>query len=148
MAKKKIKQNSKVIMEQKRRKRRLLTLWRIVKYGFNSFRRNAWLSVAATAIMTITLTIIFSSFLARMAITNTIDSLTEKIGVSIYLKKDNTNTVIASDYHIGFTGGASSNNTYTLTVPIAGVYTLRYFGETKTERIKSGKYHIYSNSVK
>lgn len=88
MAKKKIKQNSKVIMEQKRRKRRLLTLWRIVKYGFNSFRRNAWLSVAATAIMTITLTIIFSSFLARMAITNTIDSLTEKIGVSIYLKKD------------------------------------------------------------
>ena len=50
---------------------------------------------------------------------------------------DNTNTVIASDYHIGFTGGASSNNTYTLTVPIAGVYTLRYFGETKTETIAS-----------
>ncbi|MDO4871853.1 MAG: permease-like cell division protein FtsX [bacterium] len=88
MAKKKIKQNSKVMMEQKRRKRRMLTLWRIVKYGVNSFKRNAWLSVAATAIMTVTLAIIFGSVVMRMAITSTVDSLTEKIGVSIYLKQD------------------------------------------------------------
>lgn len=82
------KQNSKVLMQQKRRRRQVLTFWRIIKYGVRSFLRNAWLSVAATAIMAVTLTIIFSSFLARMAVTNTIDSLTEKIGVSIYLKKD------------------------------------------------------------
>lgn len=82
------KQNSKVLMEQKRRRRKLLTFWRIIKYGANSFIRNAWLSVAATAVMTVTLLIIFGSLLMRMAITNTVDSLTEKIGVSIYLKQD------------------------------------------------------------
>lgn len=91
MAKNQKKQNSKVLMEQKRRRRKLLTLWRIVKYGANSFVRNAWLSVAATAVMTVTLVIIFGSLLMRMAITNTVDSLTEKIGVSIYLKQDVSN---------------------------------------------------------
>lgn len=85
------KQNSKVLMEQKRRRRKLLTLWRIGKYGANSFVRNAWLSVAATAVMTVTLLIVFGSLLMRMAITNTVDSLTEKIGVSIYLKQDVSN---------------------------------------------------------
>lgn len=94
MAKRK-KQNSKVIMEQKRRKRKLLTLWRIIKYGANSFRRNAWLSVAATAVMTITLLIIFGSFLVRMGIVNTVNTLTEKIDVSIYLKKDVKDTDVA-----------------------------------------------------
>ena len=88
MAKNQKKQNSKVLMEQKRRRRKLLTFWRIIKYGANSFRRNAWLSVAATAVMTVTLVIIFGSLLMRMAITNTVDSLTEKIGVSVYLKQD------------------------------------------------------------
>ena len=88
MVKKQKKQNSKVLMEQKRRRRKLLTFWRIIKYGANSFRRNAWLSVAATAVMTVTLVIIFGSLLMRMAITNTVDSLTEKIGVSVYLKQD------------------------------------------------------------
>lgn len=82
------KQNSKIVMEQKRRKRKLLTFWRIIKYGVNSFVRNAWLSVAATAVMTITLLIIFGSVLMRMAINNTVDTLTDKIGVSIYLKQD------------------------------------------------------------
>lgn len=82
------KQNSKVIMEQKRRRRNILTFWRIVKYGANSFIRNAWLSVAATAVMTVTLLIVFGSILMRMAITNTVDTLTEKIGVSIYLKQN------------------------------------------------------------
>lgn len=91
MAKNQKKQNSKVLMEQKRRRRKLLTLWRIVKYGANSFVRNAWLSVAATAVMTVTLVIVFGSLLMRMAITNTVDSLTEKIGVSIYLKQDVSN---------------------------------------------------------
>lgn len=44
---------------------------------------------------------------------------------------------VASDYHIGYTGGAASNNTYTINVPAAGQYTLRYFGEVKTETITS-----------
>lgn len=82
------KQNSKVLMQQKRRRRQLLTFWRIVKYGANSFARNAWLSVAATAVMTITLLIIFGSVAAKNILNGTIDTIKDKVDMSIYLKKD------------------------------------------------------------
>lgn len=81
------KQNSKVLMQQKQRRRKLLTLWRIVKYGANSFLRNAWLSVAATAVMTITLVIIFGSLTARSVLTDTVDDIKNKVDMSIYIKK-------------------------------------------------------------
>ena len=45
--------------------------------------------------------------------------------------------VVASKYHTGYAGTPSNNNTYTLNVPAAGTYTLRYFVETKTEDITS-----------
>lgn len=82
------KQNSKVIMEQKRRKRSLLTLWRITKYGANSFVRNAWLSVAATVVMTLTLSIIFTSLASKAILNDTISEVKDKVDLSIYLKKD------------------------------------------------------------
>lgn len=81
------KQNSKVVMEQKRRRRAILTFWRIVKYGISSFMRNAWLSVAATAVMTITLLIIFSSFVAGSVLNTTVGEIKDKVDMSIYLKK-------------------------------------------------------------
>ena len=81
------KQNSKVIMQQKQRRRKTLTLWRITKYGANSFVRNAWLSVAATAVMTVTLVIIFGSLLARSILMDTVDDIKNKVDMSIYLKK-------------------------------------------------------------
>ncbi|MBR5533030.1 MAG: T9SS type A sorting domain-containing protein [Bacteroidales bacterium] len=46
-------------------------------------------------------------------------------------------SVVAKDYHIGYTGDAANKNTYTVSVPSAGTYTLRFFGETKTEEINS-----------
>lgn len=45
--------------------------------------------------------------------------------------------IVASDYHIGFTGGVSRNNTFTLDIPEAGVYLLRYFAEIRTETVTS-----------
>ena len=45
--------------------------------------------------------------------------------------------VVAKDYHKGFAGGSHGQNKYTLNIPEAGVYTLRYFVETKTETITS-----------
>ncbi|MBQ7819409.1 MAG: T9SS type A sorting domain-containing protein [Bacteroidales bacterium] len=50
---------------------------------------------------------------------------------------DSNGNVVAKDYHIGYSGTAYSNKTYTLNVPSAGTYTLRYFAETKTETITS-----------
>ena len=82
------KQNSKVATQQKRRRRKLITTWRVIKYGMNSFARNAWLSVASTAIMTITLLIIFGTLVARVVLTDTVQSIRDKVDISIYVERD------------------------------------------------------------
>ena len=44
-----------------------------------------------------------------------------------------TGNVVASDYHKGYTGGAKSKNVYTLNIPAAGYYLVRYFRDTVTD---------------
>ncbi len=90
-AKKKV--DSKVVSSQKRYRRQLLTFARVLKYGLDSFIRNSWLSVAATAVMTITLLIIFTTFVAQNILTDTIGDLRNKVDMSIYLKTDTTDKV-------------------------------------------------------
>ena len=60
---------------------------------------------------------------------------------------DSDGNVVASDYHTGYTGGAASNNVYTLNVPAAGTYLVRYFMDTKTEGITSSGTITWSPSV-
>jgi cell division transport system permease protein len=67
-------------------KRRLITLGRIIKAGLVNFIRNAWLAVAAMAVMAITLTIVLFSVIANATFTETIRQITDKIDVSVYLK--------------------------------------------------------------
>ncbi len=64
----------------------LNTIRRIIRNGCVNFVRNAWLSVAAMAVMTITLTIVLFSIIANATFSNTIHQITDKINVSIYLK--------------------------------------------------------------
>ncbi|MCM1310625.1 MAG: hypothetical protein NC301_06335 [Bacteroides sp.] len=66
------------------------------------------------------------------------------VGVDIV---DSEGQIAASDYHIGFAGGQHSNNVYTLNVPQAGQYTIRFFVETKTEGITSSGNITYSATV-
>jgi cell division transport system permease protein len=68
----------------------LLTTARITKTGLRNFVRNAWLSTAATAVMTVTLTLVAVSYIANVALTNTIKGVVQKIDVSIYLKDADT----------------------------------------------------------
>lgn len=63
----------------------MITLWRIFLAGGRNFLRNAWLSTAATAVMTVTLVIILASFISNTALTATIKTIVDKIDVSIYL---------------------------------------------------------------
>jgi len=67
-------------------KRWSITEWRIIKTGCTNFVRNAWLSIAAMAVMLITLTIVLFSVIANATFTNTIKQITDKIDISIYLK--------------------------------------------------------------
>lgn len=66
-------------------KRRFIVLGRIIKAGCLNFIRNAWLAVAAIAVMVITLSIVLFSVIASATFNNTIDQITDGIDVSVYL---------------------------------------------------------------
>jgi cell division transport system permease protein len=67
-------------------KRKLITLSRIFKGGVTNFIRNAWLAVAAIAVMVITLTIVLFSVIANATFTNTVQQITDRIDISVYLE--------------------------------------------------------------
>src|SRR3990167_2018705 len=66
--------------------RRLIAFERVVKNGFISFGRNVWLAVAAIAMMAITLTILLFGVVANATFSHTIDDITDRIDVSVFLK--------------------------------------------------------------
>jgi cell division transport system permease protein len=71
-------------------KRKMTSLRRIFLAGCQNFVRNAWLSVAAMAVMVITLTIILFSLVANVTFSNTIQQIRDRIDISMYLKDDVT----------------------------------------------------------
>ncbi|MEP6710616.1 MAG: permease-like cell division protein FtsX [Candidatus Saccharibacteria bacterium] len=80
---------------QKRRKRRQwLTFVRMCRYGVNNFSRNAWLTVAATAVMTITLLVVFMTLASRNVLVDTVDHIREKVDMSMYVKNDISDSAI------------------------------------------------------
>lgn len=88
MSKKKKKIDSKTLSQQKRHKRKWITFIRMCRYGVNNFSRNAWLTVAATGVMTITLFIIFTSFAARNILIDTVGTIRDQVNMSIYLDSE------------------------------------------------------------
>jgi len=71
-------------------KRKLVTLSRIISTGAVNFVRNAWLAIAAMAVMIVTLTIVLFSLIANATFNNTIIQITSKIDISVYLRDDIT----------------------------------------------------------
>lgn len=65
---------------------KLTTFSRIIRTGMVNFVRNLWLAIAAMAIMIITLTIILFSVIVNAAFNNTVQQITGKIDVSVFLK--------------------------------------------------------------
>lgn len=82
------KQTAKQFAQSKRKRRQWMTFVRMCRYGVNNFSRNAWLTVAATAVMTITLLIVFSTVAARSTLLATVDDIRDKVDMSVYLKTD------------------------------------------------------------
>jgi cell division transport system permease protein len=85
MAKGKNKLDSKSFAQQKRHRRQWTTFMRMCRYGINNFTRNAWLTVAATAVMTITLFVVFTSVVSRNILEDTLTNLRNNVTMSIYL---------------------------------------------------------------
>ena len=90
MAKSKKKMNAKALSQQKRHRRQWITFLRMCRYGVNNFTRNAWLTIAATAVMTITLFVIFISVVSHNVLIGTVDQLRDRVDMSIYLKTDSS----------------------------------------------------------
>lgn len=88
MSKRKL--DAKAFAQQKRKRRQWLTFVRMCRYGVNNFSRNAWLTIAATAVMTITLLIVFMTMSARQVLVDTVSQIKEKVDMSIYLQADTT----------------------------------------------------------
>lgn len=89
-------QNRDKLAQNKKLQRRWLTWLRMTRYGVNNFSRNAWLTTAATAVMTITLLIVLITVVAQGVLRSTVDELRKKVDFSIYLKIDVTDQEIAT----------------------------------------------------
>jgi cell division transport system permease protein len=71
-------------------KRKSITFKRIILAGMINFVRNASLAVAAMAVMVVTLTIVLFSIVTNATFTNTIQQITDKIDISVYLTDEIT----------------------------------------------------------
>lgn len=86
MSKRKL--DAKAFAYQKRKRRQWITFLRMCRYGVNNFSRNAWLTIAATAVMTITLLVVFVTLAARNVLVDTVSEIRNKVDMSIYVKND------------------------------------------------------------
>ena len=68
--------------------RKMITFRRLFLVGCKNFVRNAWLSIAATAVMIVTITISLSAIVLNTTARNAITELSKNLKVSIYLKAD------------------------------------------------------------
>ncbi len=82
--------NAKAFAQAKRHRRQWLAFVRMCRYGVNNFTRNAWLTVAATVVMTITLLIVLVTVAAQNVLADTAAEVGKNIDRSIYLKTGTT----------------------------------------------------------
>lgn len=80
--------NAKRATKVRQRRRRTLTFLRMCRYGVSNFSRNIWLTTAATAVMSVTLLIVFMTLASRGVLLETVDTVSSQVDMSIYLKSD------------------------------------------------------------
>ncbi len=68
----------------------LRTNARVLKYGAKSFVRNTWLSVAAIAIMAVTLVVLSATIIATHAMGTAINKIEQQVDMSVYIKQGAT----------------------------------------------------------
>lgn len=82
------KPNSKETTKMRQRRRQMLTFMRMCRYGMSNFSRNIWLTTAATAVMAVTLLIVFMTMASRGVLIDTVETVSGQVDMSIYLKSD------------------------------------------------------------
>lgn len=62
----------------------MITLWRIMTAGTRNFFRNAWLSIASTAVMTVALAVMLGSVILNYGLNDALEDITRKIDIAIF----------------------------------------------------------------
>lgn len=78
----------------KTRRHHMRTNARVLKYGAKSFVRNTWLSVAAIAIMAVTLIVLSATIIATHTMGTVVDKIEQQVDMSVYLKQGATDEQI------------------------------------------------------
>lgn len=73
----------------------LISFGRVFKAGVFNFARNLWLSMAATAIMVVTLAVIIGTIAVNKATSDTLNTIAKEITVSVFLFDDITEEQLA-----------------------------------------------------
>src|SRR3989344_1017763 len=66
----------------------MVTLFRIFKYGWQSFWRNGWLSVSTIAIMILALLVFEGLILFNVVSKGAMQAVQEKVDISVYFKSN------------------------------------------------------------
>ncbi len=74
----------------------IITLLRIIMTGMRNFVRNSWLTIAATAVMVVALTIVLIAVVLNVTAKNAIDVLSENLQISVYILDEAPEDRIAS----------------------------------------------------
>ncbi|MBQ3409817.1 hypothetical protein IJG66_00455, partial [Candidatus Saccharibacteria bacterium] len=77
-------------------KHRLRTTSRIIKYGASGYKRNIWLSIAATLVMTFTLIVVLAAGGVYLVLNSTADSMKNAVDVTIYIKPETSESTLKS----------------------------------------------------
>jgi len=117
--------------KRKNMRRKWITITRICRYGLANFARNTWLTTAATAVMTVTLTIILATFTLHLVFRDTLTEIEKKIDISIYLN-DNITEEQRSEFEGAIKGVASvSSITYVSKTQARQDYITQNSGDTQ-----------------
>ncbi|MEX0689826.1 MAG: permease-like cell division protein FtsX [Candidatus Paceibacterota bacterium] len=64
----------------------ITTIWRIIKYGWQGFLRNRWLSVSTIGIMILTLVVFMGLILFNTFSDHAVSTIKDKVDISVYFK--------------------------------------------------------------
>lgn len=86
---------AKIFAQRKRRRRQWLTFVRMCRYGVNNFSRNAWLTIAATAMMTLTLFVILMTLVSRNILFDSVAQIRDRVDMSVYVQHDTSKSDVS-----------------------------------------------------
>jgi cell division transport system permease protein len=67
---------------------KLISFFRVLKFGFSNFYRNIWLSIATTLVMMLTLFTVSSLVILNIIGESALNSVKEKVDISVYLNSE------------------------------------------------------------